>query len=87
MSKEPIPAERPDVIRTVAGATVHVAARPLSAWERFYGNAAARKTVLLALLALAWEVYARVLHNALLFPTFTSTVARPSPRIRFKISA
>jgi NitT/TauT family transport system permease protein len=33
-----------------------------------------RKTILLVLLAAIWEVYARVLDNPLLFPTFTETV-------------
>ena len=30
-----------------------------------------RKLAILLLLALAWEVYARILDNALLFPTFS----------------
>jgi NitT/TauT family transport system permease protein len=51
-----------------------VAARPLPIWTRLYAHAGLRKTVLLVLLAAAWEIYARVLDNPLLFPTFTSTV-------------
>ncbi|MQA28995.1 MAG: ABC transporter permease subunit [Luteitalea sp.] len=36
---------------------------------------ASRKGVLLAILALAWEVYARSLDNDLVFPTFSATIA------------
>jgi NitT/TauT family transport system permease protein len=42
---------------------------------RFWDNAAARKTLLLAVLALLWEGYARWLANPLLLPTFSATVA------------
>jgi NitT/TauT family transport system permease protein len=48
--------------------------KPLSTGEKLYANGAFRKTVLLILLALLWEGYARWLGNALLFPTFSSTV-------------
>jgi NitT/TauT family transport system permease protein len=51
-----------------------VAAQPLGLWSRLYGNGAVRKSVLLVLLAAAWEIYARALGNPLLFPTFTATV-------------
>jgi NitT/TauT family transport system permease protein len=51
-----------------------VTAAPLGFWTKLYGNGAARKTVLLVLLAATWEIYARVLNNPLLFPTFSSTV-------------
>src|SRR4051812_6582720 len=37
-------------------------------------SGAARKAVLLAVLALIWEIYARWLNNSLLFPTFFETV-------------
>jgi NitT/TauT family transport system permease protein len=36
---------------------------------------AARKGVLLVILASIWEIYARVLGNELLFPTFSATIA------------
>jgi NitT/TauT family transport system permease protein len=51
-----------------------VAAEELGFWTRLYGNGAVRKSVLLVLLAAAWEIYARALGNPLLFPTFTATV-------------
>ena len=52
-----------------------VVAQPLGLWERLYGNGFVRKSVLLVLLALAWELYARSLNNPLLFPTFSGTAA------------
>ena len=52
-----------------------VVEKPLGAWERLYDNGAVRKLVLLAVLALIWEAYARWLNNALLFPTFSATVS------------
>jgi NitT/TauT family transport system permease protein len=36
---------------------------------------AARKGLLLVVLAVVWEIYARTLDNALLFPTFSATIA------------
>ena len=39
-----------------------------------FNNSMFRKIVLLAVLAVAWEVYARWLANPLLFPTFSDTV-------------
>ncbi len=65
---------RPDLTFAVATTGFDVAEKPLSPWETFYSNAAARKAVLLAVLALIWEVYARWLNNPLLFPTFSDTV-------------
>jgi NitT/TauT family transport system permease protein len=65
---------RPDLTFAVATTGFDVAEKPLSAWEKFYSNAAARKVILLAVLALIWEVYARWLNNPLLFPTFSDTV-------------
>jgi NitT/TauT family transport system permease protein len=51
-----------------------VVVKPLTAWERISGNAGLRKSALLFLLALLWELYARKLDNPLLFPTFTATL-------------
>jgi NitT/TauT family transport system permease protein len=65
---------RPEIKYSVATTGFDVVEKPLSAWQRFYDNGAARKTVLLAALALLWELYARWLNNPLLFPTFTDTV-------------
>jgi NitT/TauT family transport system permease protein len=67
-------AGRPELIRQIAPVR-DVAVRPLGAARRLYENAALRKSALLVLLALAWELYARQLNNPLLFPTFSATVA------------
>ena len=52
-----------------------VVEKPLTYWQRLYRLGALRKTVLLMLLALLWELYARQLANSLLLPTFSETVA------------
>jgi NitT/TauT family transport system permease protein len=65
---------RPEVIHDVTADVLEVTVRPLGVWTRIYANGAARKAVLLVVLALVWEAYARALGNALLFPTFVDTV-------------
>src|SRR6185436_3766811 len=67
---------RPEILHAPTADTsgFAVAAQPLGLATRLYGNGAVRKSVLLVLLAAAWEIYARALNNPLLFPTFTSTV-------------
>ncbi|KKB09144.1 ABC transporter permease [Devosia chinhatensis] len=52
-----------------------VVQKPLTTWEKLSGNGAFRKAVLLIVLALAWEFYARWLNNSLVFPTFTATIS------------
>lgn len=66
--------ERPEKFYPVASVTFDVVEKRLSAWERFYNNGTARKTVLLVVLAAIWEIYARWLNNPLLFPTLSETV-------------
>jgi NitT/TauT family transport system permease protein len=66
---------RPDLIRqTVDASQFGVVQRPLSLGERIYNIGGVRKLVILVLLAAAWELYARWLHNDLLFPTFSATL-------------
>jgi NitT/TauT family transport system permease protein len=48
--------------------------RKLSTSARLWGSATVRKTLLLIVLAVIWEAYARHLDNALLFPTLSETV-------------
>ncbi len=50
-------------------------ARPLTLWERLVGNTLARRLFLLVILAVLWEVYARWLNNALMFPSFSQMTA------------
>lgn len=59
-----------------------VVERELSLAERAWNSAFLRKTVIIIVLAIAWELYARYLDNALLVPTFSETVATLFDRIR-----
>jgi len=65
---------RPDYIREQLETTFGVVQKPLTKWEIVYNRGVVRKAVLLVLMAVVWEIYARVLDNALLFPTFGATV-------------
>jgi NitT/TauT family transport system permease protein len=67
--------DRAEIFHTVCTTGLDVVEKPLSARERLFNHAAARKTVLLVFLALLWEGYARWLANPLLFPTFSATVS------------
>lgn len=66
---------RPEIFRPVLASGFEVEEAPLGDWERFWNHGPARKAVLLAVLALAWEGYARWLGNPLLFPTLSDTLA------------
>jgi NitT/TauT family transport system permease protein len=67
--------QRPDVFyETIDSAKFGVVQKPLSTWERIYNQAAVRKIFILVALAVIWEIYARLLNNPLLFPTFTATI-------------
>jgi NitT/TauT family transport system permease protein len=55
--------------------------KPLGTWERFYGNSAARKTILLIVLAVVWESYARYRNNPLVLPTLSETISALSRSI------
>jgi len=48
--------------------------RPLSLAERIVHNESFQRLAILVALIVVWELYARWLHNSLLFPTFTETV-------------
>lgn len=51
------------------------AARPLSTWERLSNNTFVRRIVILVVLAVIWEIYARWLNNPLMFPSFSQMAA------------
>ena len=59
-----------------------VVERELSAWERLRRNEALRKTLIIIVLGLIWEGYARYLDNPILFPTLTETLRAFWDRIR-----
>jgi NitT/TauT family transport system permease protein len=65
---------RPEIIREVPSGDTPVVAKSLGFVERVYRLGFVRKTVILAVLAVAWELYGRWLGNPLLFPTFGQTV-------------
>jgi NitT/TauT family transport system permease protein len=54
-------------------AATGVAERKLSTFERIWASATVRKTCVIVLLGVVWEVYARHLDNPLLFPTLSET--------------
>ncbi len=69
------PIGRPEFeIERLAPVTVGAVEQPLSLPERLANLAALRRAVLLLLLALAWEAYARWLDNPLMLPTLTDTL-------------
>jgi len=65
---------RPEFVRDPVYGEFGVVQKPLTAWERAYGIGALRKMLLLVVLAIGWEVYARQLDNPLLVPAFSATV-------------
>ena len=68
-------ADRPERLATTVDASKFaIASKPLSTWETIANNGALRKFVILVVLALIWELYARRVNNQLLVPTFTATV-------------
>lgn len=67
---------RPDIHRQpMDSSKFGVVEKPLSRLEACYNSATLRKTAIIVLLALAWEIGARALNNNLLLPTFTSTMS------------
>jgi sulfonate transport system permease protein len=69
------PLARPEILREpISSSAFGIVEKPLSTWERITNVGAVRKTALLVVLAVVWEVYARALDNPLLFPTFSATV-------------
>lgn len=65
---------RPEIRREPVGAAAFgVVEKPLSAFEKLYNVGALRKVAILLVLALVWEIGARLLDNDLLFPTFLAT--------------
>jgi NitT/TauT family transport system permease protein len=65
---------RPEIVHAPSSdaAGFAITAAPLGFWAKLYANGTVRKSVLLVVLAAAWEIYARALNNPLLFPTFSS---------------
>ena len=71
----PVPPTRPEYIRdVVAGADIGVVQKPLTTFQRLSNQGWLRKTVILVVIAVGWEIYARRLNNPLLVPTFSATI-------------
>ncbi len=69
------PVERPNVYcETLGPEQFGIIEKPLTLAERIYNKVWLRKTAILVLLALGWELYGRWLDNPLLVPTFTETL-------------
>lgn len=76
------PVDRPEYEREpVLDSDIGVVSKPLTLWERVYGNAIFRKSVILVILAAIWEAYGLYLDNSLILPTFSSTVKAFAERI------
>ncbi|MEO6748734.1 MAG: ABC transporter permease [Casimicrobiaceae bacterium] len=66
---------RPEIHRELLdSAAFGVVVQPLSTFERLYNLTWLRKTLILIVLALAWEIGARLLNNDLLLPSFSETL-------------
>ncbi|MGZ5201087.1 MAG: ABC transporter permease [Telluria sp.] len=75
MSKDAVLWARPSIHREpVDSSDFGVVEKPLSPLEKLYNYSVVRKTLILIVLMVAWEVGARMLNNELLFPTFAATV-------------
>jgi NitT/TauT family transport system permease protein len=70
-----LPPARPEYLReVVAGRDIGVVQAPLTLWQRLANQSWLRKGLVLAVIAVGWEIYARHLNNELLVPTFSSTL-------------
>jgi NitT/TauT family transport system permease protein len=66
---------RPEFLgEEVRASQIGVVERPLSRWERVSSIGWIRKAIILIVLGLIWEIYARFLNNDLLLPTLTQTL-------------
>jgi NitT/TauT family transport system permease protein len=69
------PPARPEfVVQNVEAGSAAAVEQPLPLGARLWNLAWLRKTLILVVLAAAWEIYARLIHNPLVFPTFSDTV-------------
>jgi NitT/TauT family transport system permease protein len=70
-----VPPLRPEYLRdVVADGDIGVAQQPLTLWQQLANQSWLRKALILVVIAVAWEIYARALNNPLLVPTFAATI-------------
>ena len=78
MSELIVPAidARPSIYRDLVdgAASFGDVERTLSTWERTVNNTTFRRTCILVVLGVVWQVYATFLNNELMFPSFSATV-------------
>ncbi|MGE0768434.1 MAG: ABC transporter permease [Hyphomicrobiaceae bacterium] len=65
---------RPEIVNPVQGKDFGVVERPLGTMEKLLNNNGVRKTAILVVLGLAWEIYGTVLSNDLLVPTLSASL-------------
>ena len=65
---------RPEYVRDVEVSAFGVVQKPLTAREKIFRIGVVRKSLLLLILAIIWEVYATILDEPLLFPKFSDTL-------------
>jgi NitT/TauT family transport system permease protein len=71
----PNPPTRPEYLQDViASGDIGVVEKPLTMLQRLANQGWLRKSLILILIAIAWETYARRLNNPLLVPTFSATL-------------
>jgi len=82
MAERPAVTARPEFVReAVREHDIGVVLKPLTAWERVWGNGWFRKGLILAALALLWQAYGAYLNNPLILPTFGATVQSFAERV------
>jgi NitT/TauT family transport system permease protein len=65
---------RPEIRTPQNHEEIRIVEKPRSLFDKLYGEDFIRKGLILIVLAVIWEAYARWLNNDLLFPTFGETI-------------
>lgn len=65
---------RPEIRKPQSLEEIKIVEKPRSLFDKLYGEDFVRKGLILVVLAIIWELYARWLNNDLLFPTFGETI-------------
>lgn len=73
-ARPPLAARAEYVRDEVREQDIGVVIKPLTVWERIYGNGYFRKGLILVVLAAIWQAYGMYLNNPLILPTFGATL-------------
>jgi NitT/TauT family transport system permease protein len=68
------PPLRAEYLREVVAGDIGVVQKQLTVPQRVFNQAWLRKTIILAVIAVAWQLYGRWLDNPLMVPTFSATL-------------